>query len=665
MPDVTKSPFFRPAEKPDFTQTPGGSRHRRKKPAGEEEHKSTVLGCSANLINAIVGSGIVGLPYAIQQAGFVTGICLVILCSILTEKSLRLLLETAKHAHVPSYETVAEAVFGRFGFLFVATNMFIMAYGAMLSYLMIVKDTFAIVLGVDPDNNPMKRAILFIISVTIMVPLSSQRVSLLEVEAGETSLAQHCFLPFFPFSHQDMADLAKTSSLNVTFDIIMVVLVLYCSRIQEAWETFDWRESIIHYDTVFVGLGVLSFAFVCQHSAFIIAGSLEKPTKSRWASATRIALTFACSLALMCGMGGYVGFQEKAQGNILNSLDESPPANLARALLGTTMLFVYPMESFVARHVCVVLFFEGRSAHEGDDTSVLNRRDRRITLTIILYLISVIPAAYFENLGTVLAISGAIGGSCLSYIGPGAVYLGVHGGRFLELSRAFFGPSIQPETASDEETVPLYNKPVAANLPPPTSTDSWLVRQLKNILWYLWLMPIWCKIASIGKSYLTSHVTDLAIKSPYPIRIGNVRFASVKVTGGGTRVVMLPKKGSPADDQNLDAPLNTMLIRADSLPKGHDAAITYEGNIVALPLTPNQSRFLPQTIQKVQKDYQSINKKIGAMAMRKMQEEQLALEDDPQQDPPRVFDFVTAIFYVIFGVVALVAGLVSIFKANE
>lgn len=177
MPNVTASPFFRPTEKPDFTQTPGGSRHRVKKAAGEEENKSTPLGCSANLINAIVGAGIVGLPYAIQQAGFVAGVGLVILCSILTDKSLRLLVETAKHVHVPSYETLAEAAFGRFGFLFVAINMFIMAYGAMLSYLMIVKDTFSYVLGVDPDDEPMKRAILFIVSICVMVPIASQRVS--------------------------------------------------------------------------------------------------------------------------------------------------------------------------------------------------------------------------------------------------------------------------------------------------------------------------------------------------------------------------------------------------------------------------------------------------------------------------------------------------------
>lgn len=197
MPDVTASPFFRPTEKPDFTQTPRGTLHRRRKPKREEEAKSTVLGCSANLINAIVGSGIVGLPYAIQQAGFVAGIGLIVTCALLTEKSLRLLVETAKHVHVPSYETVAEAAFGRFGFLFVAINMFMNAYGAMLSYLMILKDSFSMILGVSPDDDYMRRAILFIISITIIVPLSSQRVSLLcrnsslsERRAGPHSSAQ-------------------------------------------------------------------------------------------------------------------------------------------------------------------------------------------------------------------------------------------------------------------------------------------------------------------------------------------------------------------------------------------------------------------------------------------------------------------------------------------
>ena len=49
-----------------------------------------------NLMTCIVGSGIVGLPYAMQQKGFCAGLVLICPTAALTEKSLRLLVETAK-----------------------------------------------------------------------------------------------------------------------------------------------------------------------------------------------------------------------------------------------------------------------------------------------------------------------------------------------------------------------------------------------------------------------------------------------------------------------------------------------------------------------------------------------------------------------------------------
>jgi sodium-coupled neutral amino acid transporter 11 len=77
-------------------QTPGGTRRPVRQKVTVQENKSTLLGCTANLINAIVGSGIVGIPFAVKEAGFGAGVVLIILCAILTEKSLRLLVATAK-----------------------------------------------------------------------------------------------------------------------------------------------------------------------------------------------------------------------------------------------------------------------------------------------------------------------------------------------------------------------------------------------------------------------------------------------------------------------------------------------------------------------------------------------------------------------------------------
>ena len=494
------------------------------------------MGTASNLVNAIVGAGIVGIPFAVRQCGFVSGIVLIVVCAFVTEKSLRLLINTAKHIHVPTYEMLAEACFGTVGFRFVAINMFFTAFGAMISYLMIVKQTFGtLLLGTEEDvlanraialdTTYMRRAILLIISISIMLPIACKR---------------------------DMADLAQTSRFNVLVDTLLVGLVAFTSPIWYSKNSDDNGDAALDNsndnttndgvvatdwffrgDTIFVGLGVLSFAYVCQHSAFIIAGSLEKPTAQRWSTVTTTALILCGILNLICGIMGYLGYREGTQGNILENLGRNNlPANIARAMLGITMLFVYPVESFVTRHVCVVLLFSGRSAHEGNDAHILSRADRRIGLTTVLYILAVIPAVLTNDLGPVLAITGTVGGSCLSYLGPGVVYLGIHGERFLFLARQAFGGRTQSIATgnnglSDEkdvlETTPLVVGSKSNNNRNGERPDDVMVVGVWNhILWYLSGMPLWCAIARAGKAQLQVHITEMTLKSPHPIRIGDV-----------------------------------------------------------------------------------------------------------------------------------------------
>jgi hypothetical protein len=263
----------------------------------------------------------------------------------------------------------------------------------------------------------------------------------------------------------------------------------------------------------------------------------------------------------------------------------------------------------------------------------------------------------------------------LSYIGPGLVYIGVHGGRFLELSDSFFGREEeflgselptecqlqQQQQQHEVENSTLMDCESGNNniTPPSSMMVLWFTWQFKNLLWYIFGMPLWYPLARVGKQHLTTHVTEMAMKSPHPIRIGNVRFARATLRSGDTRVVMLSNIGEA--ERNID--VDTKLLRSDSLCRSYDIQRMPSGAIVALPPSAptNQKRFLvtPQDTDKGV--YQSINQKIGAMAKRQRQEEDLALEDDPQQDPPHVTDFIIALFYIIFGVVAMFAGLLSIF----
>ena len=141
-----------------------------------------------------LSSNFIGIPYAINQTGLLAGIFLMITVAILTDKSLRMLIETGKHADVQSYEMLMEAVFGgRLGFIFISINMFLMSFGAMVCYLLIIKQTFVSILmenekvinilgaaGFNTDDineEFIGRWFLILSSFFIILPLSMQRVS--------------------------------------------------------------------------------------------------------------------------------------------------------------------------------------------------------------------------------------------------------------------------------------------------------------------------------------------------------------------------------------------------------------------------------------------------------------------------------------------------------
>jgi hypothetical protein len=349
----------------------------------------------------------------------------------------------------------------------------------------------------------------------------------------------------------------------------------------------------------------------------------------------------------------------------------------------------------VTRHACVVLCFTGRRAHEGDDTSVLNRRDRRIGLTVTLYLLALLPALLFHDLGPVLAITGAVACSCLAYIGPGVVYLGIHGGRFLELTgeSASFGPvlrkrfphacdagassqagttgtrehALQSEgpllppkaptlekTREPVETTPLVN--ISGGIgdpeaPSATSLTAILDREPQwwhYIIWHLCGMPLWVRIALTGKRGLRDHIHKMAMKSPYPIRIGDVQYQRLAVS---------------TQSKQAAGPKEKFILHATAIPPGVLLPPSRQGSENTLPRALSQTHSF-NGLHSLSSG--SINQQIGkAILEQKARTKQTSpeqpLEPDPQAAPAQWSDFVIAIAFMLFGALAFSAGILSIF----
>ncbi len=415
-----------------------------------------------------------------------------------------------------------------------------------------------------------------------------------------------------------MANLSTTSTISVIFDVLMVIIVAVSSPVKESIAesggiTKVLKESTIHGSTFFIGLGVLSFAFVCQDSSFIIAGSLHKPTKQRWGTVTRSSLLMCTLLGIIIGITGYLGFQGKTNGNILANFLDLPRTemlsfgriytyqaiNVARTLLGLTMFCVYPLASYVARHALIVLLFTGKSAETGDDHSVLARFDRRFILTFALYLSALVPAIICNELGTVLALTGAVAGSSLSYLGPGIAYLGVHGLTFLkEVKRKW--------NVKDSFHRYLWKYPHRRTDDDKTEPLGWLLSILYTIAWYSLLMPLWMMIAMEGGNNFDEFEKKQMFKSPaIQERLG--------------KIVHKSKTHSIEYGSSGLNPKNT-------IPHG---------------------------------TYGSINRNVDNNCNLSDNEEEE--EEDPQAYPPTFYDFILAISYIILGSVALLAGIYSLY----
>ena len=83
----------------------------------------------------ILGAGVGGMPYALKEAGFYSGLILMCLVAASSDFSVRMLIKLAQRVGKKHYEQLVQSQFGRAGYISVCAAMGIFAYGAMCAYL--------------------------------------------------------------------------------------------------------------------------------------------------------------------------------------------------------------------------------------------------------------------------------------------------------------------------------------------------------------------------------------------------------------------------------------------------------------------------------------------------------------------------------------------------
>uniref|UniRef100_A0A671S319 Sodium-coupled neutral amino acid symporter 2 n=1 Tax=Sinocyclocheilus anshuiensis TaxID=1608454 RepID=A0A671S319_9TELE len=150
----------------------------KKKYEAEYSPGSASFGMSVfNLGNAIMGSGILGLSYAMANTGIAMFVILLVAVAIFSLYSVHLLLKTANEGGSLVYEQLGYKAFGIPGKLAASCSITMQNFGAMASYLYIVKYELPIVIKAFLDSNDNSwytngDYLVLIVTMAIILPLS-------------------------------------------------------------------------------------------------------------------------------------------------------------------------------------------------------------------------------------------------------------------------------------------------------------------------------------------------------------------------------------------------------------------------------------------------------------------------------------------------------------
>jgi len=110
---------------------------------------SSLLLTVSNFLNSIVGAGIIGIPFAFRHTGLLAGIALLIIVGYLTNVSVKMIIQMGNDMNCNDYEALALKIFGSKGYKSVCIFMFLLGYGAMIAYMVVIGDVIPAILDLE------------------------------------------------------------------------------------------------------------------------------------------------------------------------------------------------------------------------------------------------------------------------------------------------------------------------------------------------------------------------------------------------------------------------------------------------------------------------------------------------------------------------------------
>lgn len=371
--------------------------------------------CVFNLMNAIMGSGILGLAYAMASTGIVGFSILLILVSTLAAYSIHLLLTLCDQTGINSYEDLGGRALQKPGKVMVGIAILIQNIGAMASYLFILKSELpaAIVGFLNPDSTGNAwyedgRLLLIIATLAIVLPLAIlPKIGFL----GYTSSIAFLFVLYFTV-------VIVVKKWSIPCPLPQNVTTLYSALQISNFSDSDCTPKLFVISSKSAyAIPTMAFSFLCHTAVLPIYCELDRPTKRRMQNVTNVGISLSFLLYFISALFGYLTFYAHVDSELLLGYDTYLPRDImvmtVRLAILLSVLLTVPLIHFPARKAAILLLFGGRPF------SWLIH----LSTTLIILATVLLMAIYVPDIRNVFGVVGSTTSSFLLFVFPGMFYL--------------------------------------------------------------------------------------------------------------------------------------------------------------------------------------------------------------------------------------------------
>uniref|UniRef100_A0A8C1RDQ8 Solute carrier family 38 member 5b n=1 Tax=Cyprinus carpio TaxID=7962 RepID=A0A8C1RDQ8_CYPCA len=362
--------------------------------SNESFEGKTSFGMSVfNLSNAIMGSGILGLSYAMSNTGIILFLILLTCIAVLSSYSVHLLLRSAGVVGIRAYEQLGKRAFGHPGKILAALVITMHNIGGKLEFWVKCELWFL-------NGN----YLIIVVSILIILPLALMR---------------------------QLGYLGYTSGFSLTCMVFFLISVIYKKfNIPCPFDGFtnhtaenisidgecEAKYFTINQQTAYT-VPILAFAFVCHPEVLPIYTELRNPTKRRMQAIANVSILGMFVMYLLTAIFGYLTFYLNTEAELLHTYSKVDPLDTlilcVRLAVLVAVTLTVPVVLFPIRRALLQLLFPDKPFHWV----------RHISIALCLLFIVNLLVISVPNIRDIFGIIGATSAPSLIFILPGLFYI--------------------------------------------------------------------------------------------------------------------------------------------------------------------------------------------------------------------------------------------------